>query len=644
MVKEFSNPPYSDWLLDAVLRYLGVVGLVGLMGLILGFLIAAVRYGPLPAGDMIYRLLASAAVDLVRFSPRRVFALARLAVQESIRRRVWVALVVFGLILLFAGWFLNPSSSDPEQLASFEVAKLYINFVLTATTYLVMLLALFLSAFSLPADIKNRTIYTVVTKPVRTGEIVLGRMLGFSAIGTALLVVMGAASYVFVSRTLDHTHELTAADLTDAPSWLGTPGGKKEGKTSFAHGHFHHVTLDADGNGVTDAAQGHFHRVHAEKVGDQVRYVVGPPEDELVARVPIYVDAADPASFRFLDRSGKEGKGINVGKEWTYRMFLDGGSPMSAIWTFKGITREAFPDGKLPLEMYLRVFRTFKGEIADEKRGNRTVGILGSLVLRNPQQPTMKTVGKIFEVKDQMIDKQTLPAVMEREVEGQYKAIGLFKDTSSKGGEHADDCLVSDDGRLEVILQCLSPSQYIGVARDDVYIKAADGSYTWNFCKGYFGIWIQMVLVVGFGVMFSTFLSGPVAMLGTLASIVLGFFTLDVSNLFKAVIEHNYKLVPGGGPIESLVRIFGQKTITLELEPTLAVQVVQFMDKVIMTMMKAVVDVLPNFNDFSNTQFVADGFDVPWNRLLEQATTGFGFVLALFLAGHIFLRMRELAK
>src|SRR5436309_1147678 len=130
-----------------------------------------------------------------------------------------------------------------------QSAKLYINFVLTATTYLVMLLALFLSAFSIPADIKSRTIYTVVTKPVRTGEIVLGRMLGFTAIGTVLLIVMGVASYVFVTRTLDHTHELTAADLVEVPSEPGVTSGNKEGKTSLAHGHAHRVTLDANGNG-----------------------------------------------------------------------------------------------------------------------------------------------------------------------------------------------------------------------------------------------------------------------------------------------------------------------------------------------------------------------------------------------------------
>src|SRR5260221_8555187 len=105
MVKEFSNPPYLEWLSHNVLGYFGTVAILCLLGLFVAFLISAVRYGPLPAGDMIYRLLVSAGTDLVRFSPKRVWALARLAVQESMRRRVWVALVVFGVVLLFAGWF-----------------------------------------------------------------------------------------------------------------------------------------------------------------------------------------------------------------------------------------------------------------------------------------------------------------------------------------------------------------------------------------------------------------------------------------------------------------------------------------------------------------------------------------------------------
>ena len=186
------NPIFSDWILTALFAFAKAAGVLAFVALALGFLVAAYRYGPVGGGDATYRMLRNAFRDFIAFSPRRIYALARLAVQESLRRHVWIALVIFGLILLFAGWFLDAKSNDPITL--------YLSFVLTATTYLVLLVALFLSAFSLPTDIKNHTIYTVVTKPVRADEIVLGRILGFGAIGTAMLAIMGVASYVFVNR------------------------------------------------------------------------------------------------------------------------------------------------------------------------------------------------------------------------------------------------------------------------------------------------------------------------------------------------------------------------------------------------------------------------------------------------------------
>ncbi len=93
MVNEFNNPPYLTWLPDAALHYLAVLGLLLLLGLIVGFLIAAVRSGPISGpGDMMYRLAASAGTDLVRFSPRRVFLpLCAAGGLKAVRRRVWVA-------------------------------------------------------------------------------------------------------------------------------------------------------------------------------------------------------------------------------------------------------------------------------------------------------------------------------------------------------------------------------------------------------------------------------------------------------------------------------------------------------------------------------------------------------------------------
>ena len=182
--------------------------LISLAVTVIGWLIAAIRYGPIQAFAVTGKVWCAGVGDLVSMSPRRVTALSWLAVKESIRRRVVVVFAIFILVLLYAGWFLDPKSTNP--------ALLYLSFVLTATSYLVLVMALFLSTLSLPADIKNRTLHTIVTKPVRMSEIVLGRIFGFMAIGTFLLVVMGLISYVFVVRGLAHTHELKAENLHPA--------------------------------------------------------------------------------------------------------------------------------------------------------------------------------------------------------------------------------------------------------------------------------------------------------------------------------------------------------------------------------------------------------------------------------------------
>ncbi len=146
MVREIEPPLFVDWIGPALFFFVKAAAVLGLVALVVAFLVAAYRYGPAGGGDVIYRMLRNGLRDLLSLSPRRILALAWLAAQESLRRRALVGFGVFALILLFAGWFLDTKTSAP--------ATLYLSFLLTATTYLVLLMALFLSAFSLPADIK----------------------------------------------------------------------------------------------------------------------------------------------------------------------------------------------------------------------------------------------------------------------------------------------------------------------------------------------------------------------------------------------------------------------------------------------------------------------------------------------------------
>jgi hypothetical protein len=313
----------------------------------------------------------------------------------------------------------------------------------------VLLMALFLSTFSIPNDIKNRTIYTVVTKPIRAGEIVLGRTLGFVAVGTVMLVAMGLISYVFVRGGLSHEHVMQVADLTEDPVTK-----LRTGQTSFEKHHRHTVTVDAEGKGRTNVVHGHWHDV--EIVGDQVR--IGPPKGDLIARAPVYGDLV------ILGRDGKVvEKGINVGNEWDYRGFIEGGPPggiskAAAIWTFEGVTPEKYPKG-LPLEMTIRVFRSYKGDIEQ--------GVLGEIVLRNPDPAAaVKRSGPIlFSSKEYVADYHLIERELNSESGSGRGKIDLFND------------LVSSDGRLEVEIRCVEPAQYFGVAQADVYLRPADSTF-----------------------------------------------------------------------------------------------------------------------------------------------------------------------
>jgi len=137
--------------------------------------------------------------DLLQLSPRRVFAIAQLTFREAVRRKALVVFGMFALLFMFGSWFMD----NPNERMDLQV-KNYISFVLTAITWLLLPVVLLISCWGLPEDIRNRSLHTVVTKPARKTEIVIGRMLGFSSLMTILVVIMGVAGYVWIDREVAH--------------------------------------------------------------------------------------------------------------------------------------------------------------------------------------------------------------------------------------------------------------------------------------------------------------------------------------------------------------------------------------------------------------------------------------------------------
>ena len=604
MVLEEEIPKFATWIGPALLWYVFAASLVAVFAAALAWLTQSVLYGPLAAGDRVYRGVLTGLADLAGMSPRRIWALARLAIQESLRRNVLVALALFLLIVLFAGWFLDPKSVNP--------GKLYLGFILGATNLLVCMVTLVLSVFSLPADIKAKAIQTVTTKPVRTGEIVLGRILGFSIVGTVLLAIMGLIGWGFVVRSVSHGHTVAVEDTIELKDVGGTVTGF-EGRSSLDRGHRHRIELDAAGNGWTDNVQGHRHAVRRSAGG----YAIGPAEGLLEARRPLR------GSLRFLDREGRPStKGISVGSEWTYRQYIEGGSLAAAIWKFDGISEREYSNG-LPLEMIVRVFRTYKGSI--EK------GIKGSVRVRNPASG-LQSDPFYFTAREFTIDSLVIPRKLaSTSTDGGTRQVDLFQD-------------IVADGRVEVILQCLEPAQYYGVAQADFYLRAGVGSFALNYAKSCLGILFSMLLVTAMGVMFSTFLGGPLALFATLAVVMVGQFREFIQRLFESQVTGDSSIVPGGGPIESLYRIVTQESITVDLAPSPAVQIMKTFDTFLLAPMRLLAGIFPSLSSLGTSDFVAGGFDIPFDLVAEHGMETIGYLLAFFIAGAFCLRAREVAS
>ena len=212
MAIEQATVDFLDWLVGpygtgAWFSFVMMVAALILAGTFLGFLFQAVRMGPGEAFFAVAGAYANFFKDLANFSFRRTSAMASLAFQEAMRQKVLVVFAVVAVLMMLGGWFLDVESDDP--------ARLYLGNVLWGTNILALLLAVLLSAFSIPNDIKNKTITTVVTKPVRYLEMLMGRVIGFTAIGTVMLIGLCAVNLIFVERGMMHEHTVLPEDVKD---------------------------------------------------------------------------------------------------------------------------------------------------------------------------------------------------------------------------------------------------------------------------------------------------------------------------------------------------------------------------------------------------------------------------------------------
>jgi hypothetical protein len=593
--------------------------------------------------------------ELFAMRPRRLLAIARLCIIES-TRKMWapyVVIVLFVVILAFTHWFLPASLQRPAELG-----RIYVGTLTLLCMLLLTIMVTVLAPLSLPQDIQAQTIYTVVTKPVRKLEIVWGRMIGYMAIVTVLVLLFGTVSLVYFDREINRgTIKVLEAQSAKLQQ--------------------------------TDPERARFLKEQAEQL-----------QSRMSARVPV------KGALTFIDSRGTPTvRGIDVGQELEFRSHIEGGTPAAAIWHY-GVVSDPFEpsrqlDRRIPVASLLKAgtieaiendakileygivslehrqkdpnakaaevaqaaseatrvaaqvrdlrdqskkliaqFNDLTAKARAEKKPEEVDRLRReAAALHSPPIPIEMTFTIYRTTKGRVGD----PVYAEIEVENPRTDLPKFRDTFPIREYYTNkrfipsSYLVGSLGALKVTIHCMSPTQYLGMAESDFYLLAESGNFGWNYMKGLFGIWLQAMVLTAIGVFAGTFLSWPVALLFTVAFFVAGHAAFSILRDFFL------QTILGGGPFESLIRLLSHDNQMSELSPTLGVVVAKTFDSVIMPVMSTMVYLIPNLGTLDVSNTVAEGFAVGWPQMLQNTLVALAYAVPFSIGGYFILKNREVA-
>lgn len=119
------------------------------------------------------------------FSPARIWAIATNTLLELVRLKVFYFLLIFALLLIGSSAFMIDFNFQEQ----FQLLK---DVSLGAMSMFTWLLSVLATAMLLPKDIEDRTLYTILAKPVPRFEYLAGKLLGILLLLLISTLVMSA--------------------------------------------------------------------------------------------------------------------------------------------------------------------------------------------------------------------------------------------------------------------------------------------------------------------------------------------------------------------------------------------------------------------------------------------------------------------
>jgi ABC-type transport system involved in multi-copper enzyme maturation permease subunit len=179
--------------------------------------------------------------ERVGFSLSRVWIIALNTFTEAVRQKVFNILLIFALVVIAAASFLAQFSfgEDVAQVASYDLKSIK-DTCTGAISVVSMLIAIVGTAMLLPNEVENRTIYTILSKPVRRFEFLLGKYFGSVILVFVSLVLMSA---LFGAVLTFKEHRLRSEVLAEAQ---GSSGPEAKAETSRTLTQIRHEAYDPD--------------------------------------------------------------------------------------------------------------------------------------------------------------------------------------------------------------------------------------------------------------------------------------------------------------------------------------------------------------------------------------------------------------
>ncbi len=513
-------------------------------------------------------------LDVFTLSPRRLWAIARFSIVEAIRRKVLWGFAGLLLVFLFGSWFIQSARPSTQW-------STYVNLVYFIMSALMLLTASTVACFSIPNDIKNLSIHTVVTKPVQKFEIVLGRILGLVLLMTVVMVVASLLSLLYIVRGVDDAVS-RQAQRARVPLF---------GSLVFKE-------LSPTGEWITKDMG-----IFIGREFDLRQYIRGASNQEAVWTFGLAGLKLDPKAQRVFARLAKR---ENFAVEFMFDIFR----------TSKGGV-EQYREG---VDVQLTFINRAKWNDARYSEYREA---------RDPQTGLPLTPA----LKAKEFGYYEAPPITVVDEKADHDRI-LVPATLLEGIEA---------GFLEVRVGCRSHSQYLGCYKYDLYILDDEANFFLNYMKGATGIWFFTVLVIALGVVFSTYLNAPVSLMLVWLFMILG--TAPLRSFMETLIKPSDPVEnPGGNIAESMWRMANRQALTTPLEDSQrTTSVIRGIDAVFQNFFKAVYNIIPDLGQYQRTMFVAEGFNIPGEELLASFLLMLLYLFPYLLLGYYLINVREIA-